>query len=307
MNRCTSVCFSPLVVTVTGLSAANGKRRATSPFSCISNTVRLTPDFLRPSVGASSRSAAFTFSVTVFGPGPSFLTRSLNIPSFVGVNVTLHFGPGLVSLPTSLLSPSWMNKCTSVSFSPLVVTVTGLPAANDRRTATSPFSLISNTLLLNADPLPASLGLSSSATAAPEATNAHPSVTTGATQYLTFIHVSFGDGSTWRLQARPVSTPSTSSPLFVDSAGISLPERCNNACPVPTSGFERFAMGTSTWGASSVRCFSVGLQTATSGLQVARCTRCPLLVSRRAGGPLERAYREILAGISTLFRNSHAA
>src|SRR3984885_6827002 len=215
MNRCTSVCFSPLVVTVTGLSAANGKRRATSPFSCITNTVRLTPDFLRPSVGASSRSAAFTFSVTVFGPGPSFLTRSLNVPSFVGVNFTSHFGPGLVSLPTSMLSPSWMNKCTSVSLSPLAVTVTGLPATNGRRTATSPFSLISNTLFLNADALPASLVLSSSATAAPEATIAHASATAGNTQFLTFICVSFGDGSPGGGFRRTFSTPSMPSPLSV--------------------------------------------------------------------------------------------
>src|SRR5580700_3363950 len=51
------------------------------------------------------------------------------------------------------------------------------PAANESRTATWPFSLISNTLFLNANPLPASIALSSSATAAPDDTNAHASAT----------------------------------------------------------------------------------------------------------------------------------
>src|ERR1017187_7805566 len=88
-----------------------------------------------------------------------------------------------------------MNKCTSVSFSPLVVTVTSLPAANVRRTATSPFSFISYALLLNVDPLPPSVGLSSCTTAAPEATIAHATARTHATQFLTFIRNSFGDDS----------------------------------------------------------------------------------------------------------------
>jgi hypothetical protein len=55
--------------------------------------------------GRRGHSATFTPSVTLFAPGPLFLTKSLSVPSFFGVNFTSHFGPGLVSLPTSL-SPS---------------------------------------------------------------------------------------------------------------------------------------------------------------------------------------------------------
>src|SRR5580658_267566 len=85
-----------------------------------------------------------------------------------------------------------MNKFTSVSLSPLVVTVTSLPATQGRRTATSPFCFSSNTALLNADPLPASAGLSSNASAL-EATMAHTTDRAQATQYLTFIGISFAD------------------------------------------------------------------------------------------------------------------
>src|SRR5580704_9580787 len=158
-NRCTSVCLSPLVVTVASLPAMNGSRTATSLFSLISNTILL-DEVLVASVGLSSCSMAFTFSVTLFGSGPSFLTRSLNVPSFIGVNFTSHVGPGVVSLPTSWLSLSWTNRCTSVCLSPLVVTVASLPAMNGSRTATSLFSLISNTILLD-EVLVASVGLSS--------------------------------------------------------------------------------------------------------------------------------------------------
>jgi len=77
-------------------------------------------------VEGQAYSAAFTLSVTLFGPGSSFLTRSLNVPSFAEVNFTSHFGPGLMFLPTSFLSTSWINRWTSVWFCPLVV-VTGRP------------------------------------------------------------------------------------------------------------------------------------------------------------------------------------
>jgi hypothetical protein len=55
-------------------------------------------------VEGKAYSADFTPRVTLFGPGSSFLTRSLNVPSFAEVNFTSRFGPGLMFLPTSLLS-----------------------------------------------------------------------------------------------------------------------------------------------------------------------------------------------------------
>jgi hypothetical protein len=126
-------------------------------------------------VEGQAYSAAFTLSVTLFGPGSSFLTRSLNVPSFAEVNFTSALR-SRADVLANLVFVHILDKQMDVRLV-LPVGRGHRPAANESRTATWPFSLISNTLFLNANPLPASIALSSSATAAPDDTNAHASAT----------------------------------------------------------------------------------------------------------------------------------
>src|ERR1700722_258401 len=70
--------------------------------------------------------------------------------------------------------------------------------------ATSLFSLISNTMLFYTDALRPSVRFPSSARTAPEADIAHAAATTNTTQLLTFIPVSYGEGSTKAPAMRPM-------------------------------------------------------------------------------------------------------